>query len=145
MNNLDEAFYFSVPLQRLTAFEDSMLNFRLQLIESRDPEGTHDLDYLKTLIKIEIGVEKHCEMVEKYGYGDDTPYHHELSIMREYIAFIHKNYLPDHDYDEVKVLCKAELQQIEVELLERQISSEELDGLMDAVQESENEAFEVDQ
>ena len=106
---IDEIFYNQVPFMDLAKFEDSMMVYRLKFIQSKDPEGTFDLDYLKTLVKIQIGVDKHCQLVETYGYPE-SPYHHERDMMNRYINHIHQSYCKDCDIDQLRESLEQQIQ-----------------------------------
>ena len=142
---IDETFYNQVPFMDLANFEDTMMVYRLQFFASKDPEGTFDLDYLETLVKIQIGVEKHCQLVEAYGYPE-SPYHHEKDMMNRYINHIHQSYCKDCDIDQLKGSLEQQIQRQDDlnNQFEKAISADELEELLKASAEVDTSLLEVD-
>ena len=142
---IDETFYNQVPFMALANFEDSMMVYRLQFIASKDPEVTFDLDYLETLVRIKIGVEKHCQLVEAYGYPE-SPYHHERDMMNLYINHIHQSYCKNCDIDQLRESLEQQMQRQDDlnSQLERTIPKEELEALLKASAEVDTSLLEMD-
>ncbi|MBM7562849.1 RNA methyltransferase [Fusibacter tunisiensis] len=68
--------------------------------------------YLKDMSRMYDGIAQHCHLIEKMGF-DNTQYHEELKLVKDYMRHLRESYHPDLDLDEFMEKHKFEASEID--------------------------------
>lgn len=79
---------------------DSSFQVRMEFYSLTREIDFKSIDYLKDICKIYDGISQHCNYIEELGY-ENTPYHEELTLMKDYINYLHETYHPELSLSEV--------------------------------------------
>lgn len=80
----------------LERYTDSGFQFRMAFYAITKEVDVESVGYLEDMSKMFDGISKHCHLIEQMGF-DNTEYHKDLNLIKEYLVHLHETYHPNLD------------------------------------------------